>query len=293
MLQLSQTSTYRAEIYRLSGPVHWHRPIAELCLASLGRFYSTGRFTFQQVMPVDRVAVHVVHRGRGVLAVGGEQFEIAEYDVFAFFPGCHYSYHDFPTTPWQYTWLDLEGPEASAAVRHFGLSERQPLLRGIRVDAEALFREICATYRRPSIAPSYAIAAGWRVIDALASARPAHTPRQGVAEMAKFLIDRSTMAAMSVDALAEQLGVSRSALFRQFRGAYGVSPKKHVDAVRLQRACQLLRESRAPLKQIAAACGYANSQYFIRAFSKAYGQAPGAWREAYAIRRDADVRKLD
>ncbi|MEI8195208.1 MAG: AraC family transcriptional regulator [Phycisphaerae bacterium] len=290
MLQISKTEAWHSDIYRTAGPVRWAGRTPGLYLSLLGRFCSTGRFVYQQVAP--GYAIHVVQSGHGVMATKTKPYEVGPGDVFCFFPGHHYAYHDAPTTPWRYTWLVLEGSQVPKALRQVGLTADQPHLRGCLAwggangrnggEGAELFAEIQQVYRRPVIPAAYAIAAGWRLIDALSrQAGPEPGVPHGAAEAARFLIDRHGLEVLTVEELARQLGLSRSALFRQFRAAYGISPKQHLDAVRLERACALLRQSAAPLKQIAAACGYTSSQYFIRAFRRHCGQAPGTWRRVH------------
>ncbi len=279
MLHLMQTPTWRAEHYRIAGPVRWDGKMPSLYVSLLGRFFSTGRFVYQQVSP--SFVIHVVESGRGVMKADGKAYDVGPGDAFAFFPGCHYDYHDAPATPWRYTWITLDGSQARASFRQIGLTERQPLMHPHpTIGIEKLLAEIQETYAQPVVSASYAIASGWRLMDALATKRAAEAQRpQGVAEAARFLIDRHAMEVLTVEGLASQLQVSRSALFRHFREAYGVSPKQHLDAVRIGRAQRLLQQSSAPLKQIAMACGFASSRYFIGAFRKHCGVSPGAWRQ--------------
>ncbi len=280
MLQIVRHTTYRSELYRVRGPIRWGGRMPALYLSLLGRFFSTGHFAFQQVSP--GFAVHVVESGRGMMKVGVKAYAVGPGDAFAFFPGCHYDYHDFPATPWRYTWLTLEGTQVQASLGHVGLSQARPLLHLPPAGRlEELLAEIQAAYARPTIAASYAIAAGWRLIDALAGTDSTDVAPANIAEAARFLIDRRTLEGWSVQRLARQLQISRSALFRHFRAAYGSSPKPYLDRVRLGRAKVLLRRSSAPLKQIASACGFADSRHLIAAFRKNCGVTPGRWRRGH------------
>lgn len=277
MLQATKTPTWRSDAYRVPGPIRWAGRSPELYLSVLGRFFSTGRFVFQQVSPT--FSVHVVASGRGEMTSRGKTYDVGPGDLFTFFPGQHYDYHDFPKSPWRYTWITFEGPHARAALKQLGLTQASPLRRGFDFNAiEPLFDELCRVYVRPTVTPASAIAAAWRLIDALSATQNGESQPRGIAESARFMIDRHAMEIVTIDELAQQLNVSRSALFRHFRAAYAVSPKQYLDSVRLERASRLLRRSNAPLKQIATACGYTSSRYFIRAFTKHFRQTPGAWR---------------
>ena len=279
MLHVNRNSVWSSKIYRTSGPIHVADQSPALYLSCLGRFISTGRFVYQQVSP--QCTLHVIESGRGTMISGGKSHDVGAGDIYAFFANHHYHYHDTPKTPWRYTWISLEGTQVSDVLEHVGITPESPLLHGDYANVlEKLFQEIAAVYQRPTITPTFAVAAGWRIIDALADAGADATQARSAAESARFIMDRQTHDVMSVERLAESLGLSRSALFRQFRETFGISPKEYQDALRISRAQSLLRQSSSSLKQVAIACGYTSSSYFIRAFRKHCGKSPGQWRQS-------------
>jgi LacI family transcriptional regulator len=88
---------------------------------------------------------------------------------------------------------------------------------------------------------------------------------------------------LNVDRLLEQLALSRSTLERGLRAATGRSPHDEIVRVRLERACQLLRETDLPLAAIARRSGFAHAQYLCEVFRKRFGQTPGTFRTSSKI----------
>ena len=83
----------------------------------------------------------------------------------------------------------------------------------------------------------------------------------------------------SVDVQATQTGLPRTRYIRLFdRVTGGDTPTQFVVRVRLERACQLIRETDMTLTRIAEALGYRDLFYFSRQFKKRYGVSPGAFR---------------
>ena len=76
-----------------------------------------------------------------------------------------------------------------------------------------------------------------------------------------------------VDELAQQIGLSQSALERRFRRVVGVSPRKFVSLVRFRKVLQL-RNTGSDLTTIAHAAGYYDQPHFIKDFKRFTGQAP-------------------
>ena len=86
----------------------------------------------------------------------------------------------------------------------------------------------------------------------------------------------------TVDALAREVGMSRSALAERFAEMVGASPIQYLTRWRLALAAQSLRDEEAPIGRIAERSGYESEAAFSRAFKREFGVAPSAWRNAVA-----------
>jgi AraC-like DNA-binding protein len=84
--------------------------------------------------------------------------------------------------------------------------------------------------------------------------------------------------AWTVGELAGRVALSRSAFSARFRALVGESPLRYVTRTRLAHAAALLRTTDASLAQIAARAGYGTEFSFGKAFKRAFGIAPGAYR---------------
>jgi AraC-like DNA-binding protein len=84
--------------------------------------------------------------------------------------------------------------------------------------------------------------------------------------------------------LAREAASSRSNLANRFALLLGQPPMQYLAQWRMQVAANLLAQSGAKVATIGAEVGYDSEAAFSRAFKKATGLAPGAWRE---VRRPA------
>ncbi|ADQ05864.1 two component transcriptional regulator, AraC family [Caldicellulosiruptor hydrothermalis 108] len=66
-----------------------------------------------------------------------------------------------------------------------------------------------------------------------------------------------------------------SKLFKKYTG---VSFKTYLTKLRIQKACQLLKNSSKSIKEISFAVGFSDPNYFIKAFKKFIGVTPSAYR---------------
>jgi AraC family transcriptional regulator, alkane utilization regulator len=84
----------------------------------------------------------------------------------------------------------------------------------------------------------------------------------------------------TVARLAEEVAYSRSAFASRFRDLVGESPMGYVTRTRLAIGAGVLERTNTPIREIARRCGYASEASFSRAFKRAFGIAPGAYRSA-------------
>src|SRR5215469_6477219 len=86
----------------------------------------------------------------------------------------------------------------------------------------------------------------------------------------------------SVEDLAHEVGLSRSALHERFVQYLGQPPMQYLANWRIQLGARLLRESSRMVAQIALEVGYDSEAAFARAFKRLVGMPPAAWRKARA-----------
>jgi AraC-like DNA-binding protein len=164
-----------------------------------------------------------------------------------------------------------DGP-ASSLVRellHAGVresSDGQPGARPVLARlAELLFVEALRRYTA-TVPPE---ARGW-----LAGVRDAHVGR------ALALLHAEPGRGWTVDDLAKEVALSRSALAERFTELVGESPMQYLTRWRLTLAAQVLRSGREPIARIAERSGYESEAAFSRAFKREFGAPPAAWRKA-------------
>ena len=82
----------------------------------------------------------------------------------------------------------------------------------------------------------------------------------------------------TVEELAREAGMSRSAFAARFRDSVGLSPLDYVTRWRMFRAGALLRRGERSIAEIAITVGYENESAFAKAFKRVTGTTPGAYR---------------
>jgi AraC-like DNA-binding protein len=103
------------------------------------------------------------------------------------------------------------------------------------------------------------------------------------------LLHDKPAAEWTVEELSRQVGLSRSAFHERFVELIGQPPMQYLTQWRMQAASRLLRDTRASVASIALDVGYDSEAAFARAFKRAAGTPPAAWRrqQGGAIQRPA------
>ena len=83
---------------------------------------------------------------------------------------------------------------------------------------------------------------------------------------------------LSVATLASWCGMSPRHFARCFRKEMGATPAQFVEGVRFEAACQALGSTDAPMRKIAALCGFGSAETLRRVFMRRLGVGPAVYR---------------
>ncbi|NRB04862.1 MAG: AraC family transcriptional regulator [Rhodobacteraceae bacterium] len=87
---------------------------------------------------------------------------------------------------------------------------------------------------------------------------------------------------VTIDDLADRVGMSRAVFHRQFKEATTMSPIQFVKSMRLNNAAMKIAEGKT-VSEAAWDVGYQSSSQFSREFKRLYGQSPRQWSNATQV----------
>jgi transcriptional regulator GlxA family with amidase domain len=83
---------------------------------------------------------------------------------------------------------------------------------------------------------------------------------------------------ISLEQLADTVGLSRSHFAREFKKSTGLPPHRWLLVRRIERAQDLLLNSTLSIEQIASRCGFSDQSHLTRVFTSFLRVSPGEWR---------------
>jgi AraC family transcriptional regulator len=94
---------------------------------------------------------------------------------------------------------------------------------------------------------------------------------------------------LSLDEMAQSVGLSTAHFARMFRMSTGETPHKFVLRQRLERAKSMLRAPDARVLDVAVACGFKTQQHFAQVFRDVYGVSPTEYRQDFIGSEDTPL----
>ena len=93
----------------------------------------------------------------------------------------------------------------------------------------------------------------------------------------KVINDNIDDSDLSVESIAEKIGLSRVHLYRRLKAMTGQTPREFIKYVRLKEAARLFSERDYDITSVSAATGFKSLSTFSAAFKSLYGMPPTEW----------------
>jgi transcriptional regulator GlxA family with amidase domain len=105
------------------------------------------------------------------------------------------------------------------------------------------------------------------------------------------LMHRDPAREWTVDALAKDVGLSRTRLAERFRHYLGMSPIAYLTDWRMRIAAEALEKTDKSVVEVAMDVGYSSEAAFNRAFKRTYNAPPAQFRQSRKGGKVADLKE--
>ena len=100
---------------------------------------------------------------------------------------------------------------------------------------------------------------------------------QFLVKVKEVILGRLSDEQLSVESLAEDIGMSGVQLYRKVSALTGMSVNELIRKLRLQKAAMLLGQNWGPVSQVAYEVGFSNLSYFSKVFKEEFGVLPSEY----------------
>lgn len=231
----------------------------------------------------DHYLIHLVVSGHGQYTVGGNSYTLSAGDLFLVKPNQLVTYCADPADPWEYYWVGFNGAFANKLIQQTPFTDQCPVYHG--KELESLKQSLLGIFQCRGPEPHHEAAMVGQLYLFLSclmkqaqecESRLGNASSQYVHSAIKY-IQFNYSHDISIDDIARAVGVSRSHLYRVFMSNVGQSPIDYLTSYRIGEACNLLRDSKLSIAEIAVSVGFFDQFYFSRVFKKNKGVPPSRY----------------
>ena len=199
-----------------------------------------------------------------------------------------------PNTPYKYRcesvgasflWVHFTGNNVKEILGRYGISIL-PAIDKTAVDnnVSARFQKLFEGFARNDAYRTYDLSAllDRLLIEIGRSVKKKETERASLSKSIRF-INESYATQIKIPDLAKMENMCMTAYNLQFKKQMGMSPTKYIIKLRTDNAMELLRTTNMTIKEIGAACGYADGNFFRKTFKRVTGCSPLGYRERFSL----------
>lgn len=239
-----------------------------------------------KVITNDVKAYHLFHYilyGSGTFVFQDKVYNLKKGDLFYIPPGETAKYYPKEGNPWIYTWVGFSGERSNYFINRLGLSYANPIYKDTKsYDLNQMFNELADKYNYSKYLSIELLSVFLNILykmiivnhedEIILSARQTHI------RMARQFIENNFQFKIKIIDIADSLSISPNYLANIFKQELGKSPKQVLTEYRMQKACNLLTNTRLNIAETAKRVGYPNPLHFSAEFKKIKGVSPKKYK---------------
>lgn len=207
-------------------------------------------------------------------------------DMFLLFPGEWHSYHPDEDRGWTSYWIGFKGVNMDDRVRAGFLSPAKPIYHiGFSDSIVSLYRQAYeaaleeAAYAQQLMAGIVNHLIGMMYsLERTNELKSRSEMQVDMINKARLRIRESLESSLTIQQIAEEMGVSYSNFRKLFKEFTGLSPAIYQQDLRIQRAKELLTTTDMSIKEIAYSLNFESPDYFSAKFKMKTGHRPSDLR---------------
>lgn len=211
---------------------------------------------------------------------------IKQGDLFLLFPGEWHTYHPLPQKGWKSYWIGFKGRNMDDRVRAGFLSPTKPIYHvGFSSEIVHIYEEAFSKAKEEAAYSQQTLAGIVNYLVGLMYSLERNIVLNkdynyaDIMNRARLRIRESLESSISIQAIAEELGIGYSNFRKLFKEYTGIAPAMYQQELRLQRAKEMLSTTNLSIKEIAYRLNFDSPDYFSAKFKIKTGRKPSEFRQ--------------
>jgi AraC-like DNA-binding protein len=242
-------------------------------------------FSWEKGRILSEYQLVYIPKGKGIFeSEASGPIAIKPGSTFLLFPGIWHRFKPENATGWEEYWVGFNGNFAEHLMNQECFSATDPVIEiGHHPEFIQIFIRLLATIKLEGSA--FAQLASCLTIQLLgfvyASASSASNSRNRqhlIINKIIFQLRERWSEDVDMKSIAINNNVSYAWLRKAFKEIVGYPPGQYLLNIKLEKSCQLLKETNQSISEISYSCGFASEQHFSRTFKKRIGLNPFQYR---------------
>lgn len=244
-------------------------------------------FCWEEGRVLNEYQLVYIPKGKGIFeSAASGLIEVKPGSAFLLFPGIWHRFKPEQSTGWEEYWVGFKGNFAEHLMNQDCFLATDPVINiGYHPEFIQIFLRLLATIKLEGAA--FAQLASCLTIQLLGlvyasvfSATNSPDHKHLIINKIIHQLHEQWSENVDLESIARNNNVSYAWLRKAFKEIVDIPPGQYLLNIKLEKSCQLLKETNQSISEISYSCGFASEQHFSRTFKKRIGLNPSQYRNA-------------
>lgn len=250
-------------------------------------FFPNAKFHYRErINGIDEFILILCTKGKGVIEFNNKKFSLFKNELIIIPNNTPHLYYSDNLDPWDILWVHFKGYYTDYYFKNYKFDNTIECtlddFRFVKILFSEIFEALEGGLTENNLVLSSQILSHILSIITLRNKfdTKATNNKSIYIDQAIVFMKNNINRPLSLDDIANNVGLSRSHISLIFKDETGYSPVDFFTHLKIQKSCTMLKYSDMPIKEISATLGFNDQYYFSRVFKKIIGCSPLQYRNA-------------
>lgn len=235
----------------------------------------------------DHFLIHYIASGKGIFETGNKTYKLSAGQGFLICPGIVTYYQADTIEPWNYSWIGFNGAKAEFYLKKAGLCQKTPTFTCKKDKAiENCFIQMLNSKQMQKSKEMRIL--GYLYIflseliednsDVQIFDKDINRKEKYVRKIVDY-INLNYATKIKINEIANYVGLDRSYMGAIFKEYLNTSPQNYLINLRMNKACELMKDQDLSIGDISRSVGYEDPLLFSKMFKKIKGVPPSEYKK--------------